>query len=121
MRASLQSRIRLRRAAGALRVRRLLASAQVSPLLRWRFGRPVADRLLVSPQELRPADPAFYRELADGWMLLAEQAFEVDPQRVFAKPIESPAGNQELHGFGWLRHLRGEGSAGAQAMAVRTH
>ena len=49
---------RVRRAAMA----RLLGS----PLLRWRYGAPIADELLIVPQDLRTADPSFADEVEAG-------------------------------------------------------
>jgi len=38
-----------------------------SPLLRWKYGGPTADELLLIPQELRTADPSFASEIEHGF------------------------------------------------------
>jgi uncharacterized heparinase superfamily protein len=77
-----------------------------SPLSRLRPSGRTPERLLIAPTDLRTADPtaaaeiyagrfAFGGELADAG---GASIFEIDP------PSEEWA--RQLHGFGWLRHLR---------------
>lgn len=88
---------RSRRAA----VSRVLAS----PPLRWTFGLPTADQLLIVPQDLRTADPSFWRELRLGQMGLAGSTADLGSLSPFEVPAPSEAWARALHGFGWLRHL----------------
>ncbi len=97
-----------------------LASARLkkSPLLRWRYGAPLADKLVIVPQDLRTGDPSFAAEAEFGHfglggamaLLAGRSPFEVDP------PNESWA--RELHGFGWLRHFYAAGHVAARDQAI---
>jgi uncharacterized heparinase superfamily protein len=97
------------------------ASARLkqTPLLKWRYGPPVADRLLLVPVELRAADPSFANEVEFGhfgldgtFALLGEHASPFDM-------LPPNAGwERELHGFGWLRHLQAAGDVAARDLAL---
>ncbi len=65
-----------------------------------------AEQLLLAPQDLRTADPSFATEIYNGHFGLAGSLVELGAQSPFeiAPPTEGWA--RELHGFGWLRHLR---------------
>jgi len=101
---------RVRRAA----VARLLSSR----LLRWRYGAPVADELLIVPQELRTADPSFADEIALGHFGFGGAAAYIGSGSPFELKPPSPEWARELHGFGWLRHLRAAESDEARDQAV---
>jgi uncharacterized heparinase superfamily protein len=89
-----------------------------SRLLRWRYGAPVADELLIIPQDLRTADPSFANELEHGQFgfggavafLGAGSPFDLEPP--------SAAWQRALHGFGWLRDLRAAGHPAARETAL---
>ena len=101
---------RVRRAA----VARLLGSR----LLRWRYGAPVADELLIVPQELRTADPSFASEIEYGHFGFGGAAAFIGDGSPFDLKPPSPAWERELHGFGWLRHLRAADQDTARDHAV---
>lgn len=87
-----------------------------SPLLRWRYGAPVADDVLIVPQDLRTADPSFAGEIAQGHFGLAGRAAYLETGSPFDLRPPSPEWARELHGFSWLRHLR----AAATPQSTRT-
>lgn len=89
---------RVRRAA----VARLLSSR----LLRWRYGAPIADELLIVPQELRTTDASFADEIALGHFGFGGAVAYIGSGSPFELKPPSPEWTRELHGFGWLRHLR---------------
>ncbi len=101
---------RVRRAA----VARLLSSR----LLRWRYGAPVADELLIVPQELRTADPSFADEIATGQFGLGGSVAHIGNGSPFDLKMLSPEWARELHGFGWLRHLRAAETEDARDQAI---
>ncbi len=105
LRLSITERMRLA-ALGVDRTRRAaVAQALGSPLLRWRYGSQVADRLLIVPQDLRTADPSLWHEIQLGQFGLAGTIAHIDDRSPFE--IEPPSQNwaRALHGFSWLRHL----------------
>jgi uncharacterized heparinase superfamily protein len=110
---SLVTRLRVERA-------RKVAAARVlgSPLLRWRFGAPVADELSIVPQDLRAADPSFASELEFGHFGLAGAVAVLGAASPFELTPPSEDWSRELHGFGWLRHLRSARSAKARDFAL---
>ena len=89
------------------RVRRAaLARILGSRLLRWRYGAPIADELLIVPQELRTADPSFVSEIEVGHFGFGGAVAFIGDGSPFDLVPPSPEWERELHGFGWLRHLR---------------
>jgi uncharacterized heparinase superfamily protein len=101
---------RVRRAA----IARLLGS----PLLRWRYGAPVADELLIVPQEIRTADPSFAAEVEAGHFGFAGACAYIGDGSPFDLHPPSAEWARELHGFGWLRHLRAAENESARRSAV---
>lgn len=95
------------------------ASARVrhSRLLRWRYGPPHADQLLILPQDIRAADPSFAREVAEGQFGLAGSVANIGTGSPFDIPPVSRAWARALHGFGWLKHLRAAHEDEAEATA----
>jgi len=86
--------------------RSVLSRVLRSRLLLWQFGAPVADEILLVPQELRTADPSFADELKQGLFGLGGAVAHIGDGSVFELPAPSKAWAEELHGFGWLRNLR---------------
>jgi uncharacterized heparinase superfamily protein len=89
-----------------------------SPMLRWRYGTPVADQLLIVPQDLRTADPSVWSEIRLGHFGLAGAVAVLDDGSPFALTPSSEAWARELHGFGWLRHLAAAQDPEAKETAV---
>lgn len=83
-----------------------LAGVLGSPILRWRYGAPIAEEILLVPQELRGTDPSFATELSEGQMGLAGRIGRIGKSSPFRFPLPDPGWARELHGFSWLRHLR---------------
>lgn len=107
------------RLAAGRAARRWTSRLLASPALSWRYGAAIADRLILQPQDLREIDPAFASELASGSLRLGSTVARVDHDQPFDQPHLTDAERAELHGFGWLRHLKAVGSVGAQAEARR--
>lgn len=110
-------RARVMRLAMAQVRRRGVAGLLGSPLLRWRYGAPIAEALTLVPQELRSADPSFYAEIAQGQFGLAHTPARVGRGTPFDITAPNEAWARELHGFGWLRHLTAAASEEATARA----
>ena len=105
LRLSISERMRLA-ALGVDRTRRAaVAQALGSPLLRWRYGSQVADRLLIVPQDLRTADPSLWHEFQLGQFGLAGAIAHIDDGSPFEIVPPSTGWARALHGFSWLRHL----------------
>lgn len=101
------------------RVRRAaVARVLSSRLLRWRYGAPVADELLIVPQELRTCDPSFADEIAMGHFGFGGAVAYIGSGSPFGLKPPSPEWERELHGFGWLRHLRAAETEEARDQAV---
>jgi uncharacterized heparinase superfamily protein len=76
-----------------------------------------AEQLLLAPQDLRTADPSFATEIYNGHFGLAGSLVELGAQSPFEITPPSEGWARELHGFGWLRHLRVGGSELAREQA----
>ena len=89
-----------------------------SPLMRWQFGAPVADEILLMPQEMRTADASFADEIAHGMFGLGGPSPRSAASRssIFRPPTS--AWTRSLHGFGWLRHLTAANTPTAKTFAV---
>jgi uncharacterized heparinase superfamily protein len=96
------------------------ASARLkhSPLLKWRYGAPVAERILIVPQDLRAGDASFASEIEFGHFGLAGQLVHLDDRSPFDIAAPDATWARELHGFGWLRHLFAAGHVGARDTAI---
>jgi len=77
-----------------------------SPLVRWRYGGPSVEQLLILPQDLRTGDPSFADEVASGSFGLAGALAIINDASPFAVRAPSRGWEIALHGFGWLRDLR---------------
>lgn len=98
--------------------RRALARMLGSPLMRWRYGAPVADELLIIPQELRTADPSFAAEIRLGHFGLGGRVAYLETGSPFDLTPPSVEWAEQLHGFGWLRHLKAAGDDVARRTAL---
>jgi uncharacterized heparinase superfamily protein/NAD-dependent dihydropyrimidine dehydrogenase PreA subunit len=87
--------------------RRLSAFRFHSSLLyRWRYAGPVPERLLIAPIDLRTADPTAALDIYAGRFVFAGEGIDADGLSVFDAEPPSDEWARQLHGFGWLRHLR---------------
>lgn len=77
-----------------------------SPFYRWRFGGPSATHLVLIPQDIRTADPSFATEIYHGHFGLAGAVAFTNGASPFVLQPPNQVWLRELHGFGWLRHLR---------------
>jgi uncharacterized heparinase superfamily protein len=104
-----------------LLVRRGLRQAggwlNAQPLLRWRFFPAKTDRLVISPQDLRTADPTRASEIYAGRFAFAGKVVICDGRSPFEMVPPSDEWASLLLGFGWLRHLRAAESAITRANA----
>ena len=88
-----------------------------SPFLRWQFGAPVADQLLLAPQELRTADASFASEISQGLFGLGGTVAALGRGSVFDVLPPNSNWNRRLHGFAWLRHLSAANTEDARRFA----
>ena len=93
----------------ALSAERSQQSAAAQMLAAWLpawsvASRPI-DRLLIVPQDLRTADPSFWREIEHGQFGLAGSIAFLRGRSPFDIAPPTAAWERELHGFGWLRNL----------------
>jgi uncharacterized heparinase superfamily protein len=116
---SLREQARVMRLAAGQARRSGIARVLSSPLLRWRHGAPPAQALVMVPQELRPADPGVADEIGRGQLGLAGATADFGQGSLFAVPPPSPAWEEALHGFEWLRHLRAADTMTATNLARR--
>ncbi len=100
---------------GAL-VRKLTYQYHASLLYRWRFTGPVPERLTIAPIDLRTADPTTALDLYEGRFVFSGDGVDVEGFSVFEVEAPHEDWSRELHGFGWLRHLRA-----ADLSVSRTH
>jgi uncharacterized heparinase superfamily protein len=75
-------------------------------LYRWRYAGTVPERLLIAPIDLRTADPTVALDIYAGRFVLAGEGVDIDGLPVFDVDPPSDEWARQLHGFGWLRHLR---------------
>ncbi len=116
---TLKERIRIAALSAERSKRSAIVGMLASRLLGWSFTPPPADQLLIVPQDLRTADPSFWREIEHGQFGLAgsiaflrgRSPFDIDPPNA--------AWHRELHGFGWLRNLGAAGEEEARQTARR--
>src|SRR5712691_5997827 len=93
------------------------ARLNAHPLVRWRFASTGTDRLLISPQDLRTADPTRASEIYAGRFAFAGKVVICDGRSPFDIAPPSDEWAASLLGFGWLRHLRAAESGITRANA----
>src|SRR6202140_2699600 len=81
------------------------------PVWRWPLPQLKADRLLISPQDLRTADATRATEIYSGRFAFAGKVVVCDGRSVFEMAPPSDEWATALLGFGWLRHLSAAESA----------
>jgi len=98
-------------------MRRLAGRVNGHPLLRWPLVPLKADRLLISPQDLRTADATRASEIYSGRFAFAGKVVICDGRSIFEMEPPSDEWATVLLGFGWLRHLRAAESGITRANA----
>ncbi len=73
---------------------------------RWRYAGAVPERLLIAPIDLRTADPTTALDIYAGRFYFSGEGVDANGFSVFEVNPPSDSWSRELHGFGWLRHLR---------------
>lgn len=102
----------------AERARRgFVSRALNSRTLRWRYGAPRVDQLLIVPQCLRSPDPSFWFEVGHGQFGLAGSLASLDGRSPFDIAPPSRDWDLALNGFSWLRHLSAAEEDGAAKTA----
>ena len=86
--------------------RRLRLGAVAGPIGRFRAARGARSQLLIAPPDLRTADPTIAVEIYAGRFSFAGHVVESGGDSPFEAGPPSEDWLQELHSFGWLRHLR---------------
>jgi uncharacterized heparinase superfamily protein len=86
-------------------------------LLPWQLAPFKADRLLISPQELRTADATRATEIYSGRFAFAGKVVVCDDRSIFQMAPPSSEWATALLGFSWLRHLRAAESGITRANA----
>jgi uncharacterized heparinase superfamily protein len=79
------------------------------------FGPRIPQKLLIAPQDIRTSDPTIAADFYAGQLKLAGKLLETHGRSPFELVPPSDAFAAELHGFGWLRHLRATDSALSRA------
>ncbi len=97
--------------------RALNARLRMSNLFKWRYGAPIADELVIVPQDLRTGDPSFFDEIKAGQFGLSGFVAELGARSPFDIAPPNDAWARELHGFSWLRNLHAEQSEEADRLA----
>ena len=116
---TLKERLRIAAQSVERSKRSALAEVLASRILGWSLAAPPADRLLIVPQDLRTADPSFWREIQHGQFGLAGSIAFLKGRSPFDIRPPTPAWERELHGFGWLRHLAAAADDEARETARR--
>lgn len=98
-------------------LRAFAARVNTSPLLRWRFSAGSTDRLVISPQDLRTADPTRASEIYAGRFAFAGKVVLATRRSPFAVLPPSTEWAERMADFGWLRHLRAADSSLARSNA----
>jgi uncharacterized heparinase superfamily protein len=87
-------------------LRRAALGYHSSIIYRPRYSGPAPDRLLIAPTDLRTSDATLAHDIYAGRFVFAGTVVEADGTPVFAVDPPNEDWARELHGFGWLRHLR---------------
>ena len=98
-------------------LRRVSGRVNNFALMPWRLLPRKADRLLLSPQDLRTADATRASEIYSGRFAFAGKIVISDGRSPFEMAPPSDEWAAELYGFSWLRHLRAADSAITRANA----
>jgi uncharacterized heparinase superfamily protein len=98
-------------------LRKLVGRTTAIPLGRLPFVTGKADRLVISPQDLRTSDATRASEIYSGRFVFAGKVVICDARSPFEATPPSDDWAVALTGFGWLRHLRAAESGITRANA----
>ena len=98
-------------------IRRLISRVTTHPVVNWPLSFGKADRLVISPQDLRTADATRAAEIYAGRFVFAGKVVLCDSRSPFEIGPPSEDWSVALLGFGWLRHLRAAESGITRANA----
>ncbi len=73
---------------------------------RWRYAGALPERLLIAPIDLRTADPTTALDIYAGRFVFSGTGVDAEGHSIFDANPPTEEWARELHGFGWLRHLR---------------
>lgn len=91
-------------------LRRGVRRLRAGPRRRWRFTGRTPDRILVSPPDMRHADPQIATEIYAGRFPLSGHMVRTGGQSPFQIRVANAGWVKSLHGFRWLRHMRAAGT-----------
>ncbi len=112
--------------AANFRLARLVAGEGLNAVWRgfgkpWRYARGLRtrapERLLISPQDIRTADPTVANDIYGGYFSFAGKMINTHGRSPFEIAPPSAAWSAGLTSFSWLRHLRSADTALARANA----
>lgn len=103
---SVSGTARLLSHAAGVSLRRAVVSLEAGPFARWRWPGPTPERLVIAPQDIRTADPTQAADIYAGLFAFAGKSVQTGGRSPFEVEAPSAAWTRDLHGFGWLRHLR---------------
>ncbi|ODN72078.1 heparinase II/III family protein [Methylobrevis pamukkalensis] len=86
--------------------RRLVASVEDGPFLRWRWPGALPERLVIAPQDIRTSDPTRAADIYAGLFAFGGKLVETGGRSPFDMPSPSDDWARQLHSFAWLRHLK---------------
>ena len=109
--AAVNSNARLLSHAAGVALRHAILRLEAGPFARWRWPGPMPDRLVIAPQDIRTADPTLASDIYAGVFAFDSKVMETGGRSPFELPLPSATFARDLHGFGWLRHLRAADSA----------
>ena len=106
-------------AAGILRIegRRVLRGFRRPFRVPGRLQARTPDRLVIAPQDIRTADPTVAADIYAGHLVFGGRLVDAHGRSPFDVEPPSEAWAANLHGFGWLRHLRAADTMLARANA----
>ncbi|MCL2385484.1 MAG: heparinase II/III family protein, partial [Alphaproteobacteria bacterium] len=81
------------------------------------FARPLPERLLIAPQDIRTSDPTLAADIYAGYFALGGKIVNAHGRSPFEIEAVSPSWARALAGFAWLRHLRAADTVMARANA----
>jgi uncharacterized heparinase superfamily protein len=97
--------------------RRMRLDMLVQPIAFWRAFGGTGCQVLIAAPDLRTADPVIAADIESGRFVFAGQSVEAGNHSPFIVIPPSDDWLRQLHGFGWLRHLRVSESDMAQSKA----